>query len=104
MDHNFTSERAEKDVQHGKLPFWIFDLSLSLQAIALYGYIDMKYGNLPKGIFPKQETLAAALKVSQASVSKYLKELNTAGALTIISRPWPQTNLYRLHWVSPRKD
>ncbi|MEU1602674.1 hypothetical protein [Micromonospora matsumotoense] len=103
IEENFTSERAELSVQFGKVPGWLYELAPSSNAIRIYGYLDYKFGNSKRGIFPGQATLAEANKLSVKAVQRALQELQEVGALKVTRRGQGKTNLYRLMWNNPAK-
>jgi hypothetical protein len=57
-----TAKRSE--TRFCRIPQWLYSVGISLQAVALYGWLHGKYGWLPK-INPSYATLAEELGVSR---------------------------------------
>lgn len=73
------------ETRYARVPLWLFQSGVSLQAIATYAWLHGRYGHLEEK-FPSYRTLARELEVSKGSVINYVKELRDAGALVVEAR------------------
>lgn len=73
------------ETKYARVPLWLFETGVSLQAVATYALLHGKYGHYEKKI-PSYATLAKLLGVSRPSVIKYIKELREVGALAVVAR------------------
>lgn len=89
-------ELRDRNSYFGIVPNWLYDVDISLQAIATFGYIQGRYGGSKHGIFPKIDTLAKALKVSPRSIRNYLAELEKVRAIKATRRGFNKSNWYEL--------
>lgn len=69
--------------KYGRVPLWLYEAGVSLQAVATYGWLIGKYGHFDR-ISPSYATLAKELGVSRGSTIAYVKELQAAGAVRIV--------------------
>lgn len=91
------------------VPLWVAErLAGDPAALRLFILLAGKYADLDTGeCFPKQETLAAALGVSDRTVRDAARALIQAEALTVERRGKTSggggrtSNLYRLHFAAP---
>lgn len=67
----------------GRVPLWLYEAGLPLQAVATYGWLAGRYGHYSK-ITPSYGTLAKELGVSRGSVINYVTALVEAGAVRIL--------------------
>lgn len=70
------------ETKYGRIPLWLYEADVSLQAIATYGWLHGKYGHYDR-VMPSYGTLAKELGVSRGSVITYVKALMAVGALRI---------------------
>lgn len=100
MIENLRGRTAE--TKYGRIPLWLYDVGVSLQAIATYGWLHGKYGHFER-VIPSYATLAKELKVSRGSVIAYVKELVAAGAVRIVTSGavGQTTNLYEIAFNEP---
>jgi hypothetical protein len=70
------------ETKYGRIPLWLYEAGVSLQAIATYGWLHGRYGHYDR-MMPSYGTLAKELGVSRGSVITYVKALMAAGALRI---------------------
>lgn len=80
MIENMRGRTAE--TKYGRIPLWLYETGIPLQAIATYGWLHGKYGHYER-VMPSYGTLAKELGVSRGSVIAYVKALMGAGALRI---------------------
>ncbi|MEU8920349.1 hypothetical protein AB0D10_05335 [Kitasatospora sp. NPDC048545] len=80
MIENMRGRTAE--TKYGRIPLWLYEAGVSLQAIATYGWLHGRYGHYDR-MMPSYGTLAKELGVSRGSVITYVKALMAAGALRI---------------------
>jgi hypothetical protein len=78
-----------------KIPNWIYDRGISLQAIAVYGLLSRHCWGKDWCIV-RQEELARAGRIDRGKLIEYLRELQTTGIIKIRRRGWGKPNLYRL--------
>jgi hypothetical protein len=97
-----TAKRSE--TRFCRIPQWLYSVGISLQAVALYGWLHGKYGWLPK-INPSYATLAEELGVSRGSIINYFKELIKVGAVRVtVGGPKGRTiNSYEIAYDAPFK-
>jgi hypothetical protein len=69
--------------KYGRVPLWLYEAGVSLQAVATYGWLIGKYGHFDR-ISPSYATLAKELGVSRGSTIAYVKELQAVGAVRIV--------------------
>lgn len=74
---------ASGKTKYGRVPLWLYEAGVSLQAVATYGWLIGKYGHFDR-ISPSYATLAKELGVSRGSTIAYVKELQTVGAIRIV--------------------
>jgi hypothetical protein len=68
------------ETKYGRIPLWLYEAGVSLQAAATYGWLHGRYGHYER-VMPSYATLARELGVSRGSVIAYMKELVSAGAV-----------------------
>lgn len=92
---------------YSKTPIWLI-FAVSPMARALYDVLaaHLNYERGDSHVWPTRETLAELMGVKQArSVDKYLKELETAGAIDVIHRKTSKgmrdRNVYVIHHDPP---
>lgn len=90
------------ETKYGRIPLWLYEAGVSLQAIATYGWLHGKYGHFDR-VVPSYATLAKELKVSRGSVIAYVKELTGAGAVRIATSGavGQTTNTYEIAFNEP---
>lgn len=90
------------ETKYGRIPLWLYDAGVSLQAIATYGWLHGKYGHFDR-VVPSYATLAKELGVSRGSVIAYVKELTGAGAVRIATsgQAGQTTNTYEIAFNEP---
>ncbi|MCX5209776.1 helix-turn-helix domain-containing protein [Kitasatospora sp. NBC_00240] len=90
------------ETKYGRIPLWLYEAGVSLQAIATYGWLHGKYGHFDR-VVPSYATLAKELKVSRGSVIAYVKELTGAGAVRIATSgaAGQTTNTYEIAFNEP---
>lgn len=67
----------------GRVPLWLYESGVPLQAIATYGWLAGRYGHYDQ-VMPSYGTLAKELRVSRGSVIAYMKALVAVGALRLV--------------------
>jgi hypothetical protein len=70
------------ETKYARIPLWLYETGVSLQAIATYGWLHGRYGHYER-VMPSYSTLAKQLGVSRGSVITYVKALISVGALRI---------------------
>lgn len=90
------------ETKYGRIPLWLYEAGVSLQAIATYGWLHGRYGHFER-VVPSYATLAKELKVSRGSVIAYVKELTAAGAVRIATSGavGQTTNTYEIAFNEP---
>lgn len=90
------------ETKYGRIPLWLYEAGVSLQAVATYGWLHGKYGHYDR-VVPSYATLAKELKVSRGSVIAYVKELTAAGAVRIVTsgQVGQTTNTYEIAFNEP---
>lgn len=90
------------ETKYGRIPLWLYEAGVSLQAIATYGWLHGRYGHYDR-VVPSYATLAKELKVSRGSVIAYVKELTAAGAVRIVTSgvAGQTTNTYEIAFNEP---
>lgn len=90
------------ETKYGRIPLWLYEAGVSLQAIAAYGWLHGKYGHFER-VVPSYATLAKELKVSRGSVIAYVKELTAVGAVRIATSGavGQTTNSYEIAFNEP---
>ncbi|WP_160051185.1 helix-turn-helix domain-containing protein [Nocardiopsis sp. FR26] len=73
------------ETKYARIPLWLFETGVSLQALATYAWLHGKYGHFDL-VIPSYRTLAKQLKVSRSSVIAYVNELRNVGAIVAIER------------------
>lgn len=87
---------------YAQVPRWILrsGSKLSHGAVRLYGVIMTYADNDTKAAFPSRHKLGEDLGVKEWSISKYIKELEAHGALTVTRRRNKRTgNFYANHYI-----
>lgn len=79
------------ETKYARIPLWLYETGVSMQAIAMYGWLHGKYGHYDQ-TFPSYAVLSRELPVSRSSVVAYIKELEQVGALAV-----------RKRWISARQ-
>lgn len=69
--------------KYGRVPLWLYEAGVSLQAVATYGWLHGRYGHFDR-ITPSYGTLAKEMGVSRGSAIAYVKELQAVGAVRIV--------------------
>lgn len=107
------SERAEmeehvkvKKGRFGQTPEWVqklaFSKDISWGALGLYTYLDTFYGGFSKGIFPKQEKIAADMGSTPRTVRRWQSELVRADVMVVTRiKKTRGGNFYRIRWYPP---
>lgn len=75
-------QKRRSETRYGRVPLWLYEAGVSLQAVATYGWLIGRYGHFDR-ISPSYATLAKELGVSRGSVIAYVKELQAVGAVRI---------------------
>ena len=90
------------ETKYGRVPLWLYETGVSLQAIATYGWLHGRYGHYER-VMPSYATLAKELGVSRGSVIAYVKELVRVGAVRIETSgaAGRQTNAYVIAFNEP---
>jgi hypothetical protein len=90
------------ETKYGRIPLWLYQTGVGLQAIATYGWLHGRYGHYER-VMPSYGTLARELGVSRGSVIAYVKALVSAGAVRIETSgaAGQQTNLYVIAFNEP---
>ncbi len=70
------------ETKYGRIPLWLYETGVGLQAIATYGWLHGRYGHYDR-VMPSYGTLARELGVSRGSVIAYVKQLVAVGAVQI---------------------
>lgn len=104
-----TSRRAAAvtaDLKFALVPEWLLDTDVSAQAVRLYAVISRYADADGRNAYPSRKTLAERLKVKdKGTVDRALKELVTAGAITVRGRlddaGDQASNEYVVHRTSP---
>lgn len=73
------------ETKYARIPLWLYEKGVSLQAVATYGWLHGRYGHYER-VVPSYKTLAKELGVSKGSVVAYVQELVDAGAVRITQR------------------
>lgn len=92
---------------YAQVPRWILRAGgkLSHGAVRLYGVIMSYADNETKAAFPSRHKLGEDLGVKEWSISKYIKELESYGALTVSRRRNKRTgNFYANHYILMFED
>lgn len=90
------------ETKYGRIPLWLYETGIGLQAIATYGWLHGRYGHYER-VMPSYATLAKELGVSRGSVIAYVKALVSVGAVRIETSgaAGRQTNLYAIAFNEP---
>ena len=90
------------ETKYGRVPLWLYETGVGLQAIAAYGWLHGRYGHYER-IMPSYATLAKELGVSRGSVIAYVKALTSVGAVRIETSgaAGRQTNRYAIAFDGP---
>ena len=90
------------ETKFGRVPLWLYDTGVGLQAIATYGWLHGRYGHYER-VMPSYGTLAKELGVSRGSVIAYVKALTSVGAVRIQTSgaAGRQTNVYVIAFAEP---
>jgi hypothetical protein len=90
------------ETKYGRIPLWLYETGISLQAIATYGWLHGRYGHYER-VMPSYNTLARELNVSRGSVIAYVKILVSVGAVRIETSgaAGQQSNLYAIAFNEP---
>jgi len=90
------------ETKYGRIPLWLYETGVGLQAIATYGWLHGRYGHYER-VMPSYGTLARELGVSRGSVIAYVKALTSVGAVRIETSgaTGQQTNLYAIAFNEP---
>lgn len=85
------------ETEHGNVPLWLYEVGVSLQAVATYGWLHGQSGHSQQTA-RSYATLAKELGVSRGSAVAYVKELTAVGAVRIADGglPGQQVNGYVL--------
>lgn len=70
------------ETKYCRIPQWLYETGISLQAIATYGWLHGRYGHYDR-VMPSYNRLAKELGVSRGSVIAYVKELVAVGAIRV---------------------
>jgi hypothetical protein len=70
------------ETKYGRIPLWLYETGVPLQAIAAYGWLHGRYGHYER-VMPSYKTLAKELGVSKGSAVAYVKALMSVGALRV---------------------
>lgn len=70
------------ETKYGRIPLWLYETGVGLQAIATYGWLHGRYGHYER-VMPSYATLAKELGVSRGSVIAYVKALVSVGAVRV---------------------
>ena len=94
--------RSSAETKYGRVPLWLYETDVGLQAISAYGWLHGRYGHYER-IMPSYATLAKELKVSRGSVIAYVKALTLVGAIRIETSgaAGRQTNVYAIAFDEP---
>ena len=100
MTENVRGRSSE--TKFGRVPLWLYDTGVGLQAIATYGWLHGRYGHYER-VMPSYGTLAKELGVSRGSVIAYVKALTSVGAVRIQTSgaAGRQTNVYVIAFAAP---
>lgn len=86
------------------IPQWLLEAGVSHEAIVVYGWLGM-YANKEGQAWPSPKTLAERMGANPRSVKRWLDELVTFGAVSMVPRTRPDggssTNLYTLVYANP---
>jgi hypothetical protein len=90
------------ETKYGRIPLWLYETGVGLQAIATYGWLHGRYGHYER-VMPSYATLARELGVSRGSVIAYVKVLVSVGAVRIETSgaAGQQTNQYAIAFNEP---
>jgi hypothetical protein len=90
------------ETKYGRIPLWLYETGVGLQAIATYGWLHGRYGHYER-VMPSYATLAKELGVSRGSVIAYVKALTSVGAVRIETSgaAGRQTNQYVIAFNQP---
>lgn len=90
------------ETKYGRIPLWLYETGVGLQAIATYGWLHGRYGHYER-VMPSYATLAKELGVSRGSVIAYVKALTSVGAVRIETSgaAGRQTNRYVIAFNEP---
>lgn len=90
------------ETKYGRIPLWLYETGVGLQAIAMYGWLHGRYGHYER-VMPSYATLAKDLGVSRGSVIAYVKALTSVGAVRIETSgaAGRQTNRYLIAFNEP---
>lgn len=102
MTENVRGRSSE--TKFGRVPLWLYDTGVGLQAIATYGWLHGRYGHYER-VMPSYGTLAKELGVSRGSVIAYVKALTSVGAVRIETSgaAGRQTNVYAIAFAEPSR-
>lgn len=73
------------ETKYARIPLWLFETGVSLQAIATYAWLHGRYGHYERTI-PGYKKLAADLGVAKSTVIDHVRELKAVGALVVQPR------------------
>lgn len=73
------------ETKYARVPLWLFETGVSLQALATYAWLHGRYGHYNE-VIPSYKRLAKELKVSRSSVIAYVNELRAVGAVVAMER------------------
>lgn len=102
MEDDTSTLTIEGFTPYAQIPRWVLRAGdrLSHGAVRLYGVIMTYADNSSRAAFPGREKLAGDLGVKSRSVSTYIKELETFGAIRVTRRRNKRTgNFYANHYV-----
>lgn len=90
------------ETKYGRIPLWLYETGVGLQAISTYGWLHGRYGHYER-VMPSYATLARELGVSRGSVIAYVKALTSVGAVRIETSgaAGRQTNRYVIAFNEP---
>lgn len=90
------------ETKYGRIPLWLYETGVGLQAISTYGWLHGRYGHYER-VMPSYATLAKELGVSRGSIIAYVKALTSVGAVRIETSgaAGRQTNLYVIAFNEP---
>lgn len=97
-----TGRGRSTETKFGRVPLWLYETGVGLQAIATYGWLHGRYGHYER-VMPSYATLAKELGVSRGSVIAYVKALTSVGAVRIETSgaAGRQTNVYAIAFNEP---
>lgn len=73
------------ETKYARVPLWLFETGVSLQALATYAWLHGRYGHYNE-VIPSYKRLAKDLGVSRSSVISYVNELRGVGAVVAMER------------------